>query len=332
MNEEQAKLISKKVIPYPDQTQLSIALIKNGEVNFLGIKKEKNAIVNLQNHTSVFEIGSISKVFTSTILAKFVLDERIELDDKINDYLDFSLRKGARLSFKELSNHTSGLPSIPLSIVLSTKVNPYKFFNEAKLKEYLTKKMKLSRKRGKKYKYSNLGGGLLGYVLCHIAKTGYKDLLTDSILTKYNMTDTTICRSEVSDKLIKGLNNKGRVVSNWDYTALVGAGGILSTVEDMSKFAVAQFDASNAELELTRRKTFTINKETGMGLGWHILTINNSHTWYFHNGGTGGYRSTMVIDTEKKNGVIILSNVSAFHKKARFIDHICYKLMETLNE
>lgn len=332
MNEKQSKLISEKVMLYPEQTQLSLALIKNGEVEFLGLKKVKKSITNLENHHSVFEIGSITKVFTATILAKFVLDERVGLDDKINDYLDFDLRKGARLSFKELANHTSGLPSIPLSIVLSTKTNPYKLFDNAKLQEFFMKKMKLSRNRGKKYKYSNLGAGFLGYVLCHIAKTGYKDLLTDSILTKYNMKNTTVCRKEVSDKLIKGLNNKGRVVPNWDLASFVGAGGILSTVEDLSNFAVAQFDASNAELELTRRKTFTMNKDAGMGLGWHILNINDSHVWYFHNGGTGGYRSSMVIDIEKKNGVIILSNVSSFSKKAFYIDRICYKLMESLNE
>jgi CubicO group peptidase (beta-lactamase class C family) len=134
---------------YPDQTQLSLALIKNGEVEFLGMKKEKKSIVNLENHQSVFEIGSITKVFTATILANFVLDERVGLDDKINDYLDFDLRKGVRLSFKELANHTSGLPSIPLSIVLTTKTNPYKLFDNAKLQEYFMKKMKLSRNRGK---------------------------------------------------------------------------------------------------------------------------------------------------------------------------------------
>jgi CubicO group peptidase (beta-lactamase class C family) len=75
-----------------------------------------------------------------------------------------------------------------------------------------------------------------------------------------------------------------------------------------------------------------MNKDAGMGLAWHILNINNSHVWYFHNGGTGGYRSSMVIDTEKKNSVIILSNVSSFSKKANYIDRICYKLMESLSE
>lgn len=64
---------------------------------------------------------------------------------------------------------------------------------------------------------------------------------------------------------------------------------------------------------MTRKPTFDINKGMKIGWGKHILKTEKGFNWIWHNGGTGGYTSSMVLDTEKKNGVIILSNVSAFN-------------------
>ncbi len=194
----------------------------------------------------------------------------------------------------------------------------------------MTKKLKLSHNQGEKYEYSNLGAGLLGYVLSKMANTSYENLLKTKIFSKYNMTSSTTNRNKIENRLIKGLNENGDEVPNWDFSVLIGAGGILSTVEDLSKFAIAQFDNSNKEMELTRTKTFSINGNMDIGLGWHIIKTKSGDEWNWHNGGTGGYSSSMVIDTKNRNGIIVLSNVSAFSKKMRNIDDLCFGLMKTL--
>jgi len=144
------------------------------------------------------------------------------------------------------------------------------------------------------------------------------------------MTNTTTVLNENDPNLVVGRNASGAETSNWNMNSLVAAGGILSNVEDMTKFTLAQFDPMNKELELTRKITFEIPKyEMNVGLAWNIIQPEPELTWYMHNGGTGGYSSIMAFDTDNKNGIIILSNVSAFNQNARKIDQLCLGLLKS---
>jgi CubicO group peptidase (beta-lactamase class C family) len=171
----------------------------------------------------------------------------------------------------------------------------------------------------------------LGYTLCKIENRTYNDLLQEKIFSKYGMTNSSAVRSELEDDLVSGLNKNGFKTPNWDFAALESAGAILSTAEDLSKFAVAQFDESDEDLELTRQQTFTINDNEGMGLGWFISKTSTGGILYRHKGVTGGYTSAMAIDTENETGIIILSNVSGFSRKMGNIDALCFELLAALS-
>ena len=330
ITQKQSEIIFENAKIFPNHTQISIAIIKDGKVNYYGINNKNDTILTVNNQKSVFEIGSISKVFTSTILANFVIDEKINLNDNINGYLKTSFNNDTEISFINLANHTSGLPRLPSNLDL-TKVNPenpYKEYKEKELEEYLTKHLELLNKE--KYQYSNLGAGLLGYTLSKIENTTYENLLQNKIFSKFNMYNSTSDINKIKGNLVKGLNNEGNDVPNWEFSVLAGAGAIFSTVEDLSQFAISQFDNSNKELKLTRKKTFEVNENLDIGLGWHILKSQSKNFWYWHNGGTGGYSSSMVIDENTKNGIIILSNVSAFNPNMGNIDKLCFELMKTI--
>jgi len=144
------------------------------------------------------------------------------------------------------------------------------------------------------------------------------------------MQNSTADINKVKGNLVRGRNNEGEEIPNWEFSVLAGAGGILSTTEDLSKFVIAQFNTSNKVLELTRQKTFEINDNMDIGLGWHLLKSQSKNIWYWHNGGTGGYSSSMVFDEKTKTGIIILSNVSAFNPEMGNIDKLCFGLMKTL--
>jgi CubicO group peptidase (beta-lactamase class C family) len=208
--------------------------------------------------------------------------------------------------------------------------NPYKDFDSLKLKEYFTEKIGLNQESGEKYDYSNLGTGTLGFTLIKVTQSTFEDLLQEKIFTKYAMENSTTNREKVKELLIKGLDPNGNETSNWDFGVLVGAGGILSSTADLSKFALAQFVNENKELLLTQKPTFTINDQLKIGLGWHIPKNKNGKDLIWHNGGTGGYSSSMALDLENKSGIIILSNVSAFNIDERNIDKLCFGLIETL--
>ena len=329
---DQSEIIFENTKVFPNNTQLSIAIIKDGLVSYFGINKENDTISTIDNQKSIFEIGSISKVFTSTLLANFVIDGKVKLNDNINDYLKTPLNNSTEISFIDLANHTSGLPRLPTNLDL-TKVNPenpYKEYKEKELEDYVTNQLELSNKG--ENQYSNLGAGLLGYTLSKIENDTYESLLQNKIFSKYDMQNSTTDITTIKGDLVKGLNNEGIEVPNWDLAVLAGAGAIFSTVEDLSQFAISQFEYKNKELELTRVKTFELNKNMDIGLGWHILKNKSDNLWYWHNGGTGGYSSSMVIEEKSKNGIIILSNVSAFNPNMGNIDKLCFELMKTLEK
>lgn len=329
---EQSELIYKAVKTFPNQAQLSIAIINKGKINYFGIKKENDSISTIENHKQIFEIGSITKVFTATLLADFVVNDKIELDDNINDFIDFTIKDNFKITFKQLATHTSGLPRVPASLSSPTLSleNPYKDFGEEELKSYLSEQLLLLQNPGEKSEYSNLGVGLLGFILGKIDNSTYENLLQTRIFEKHHMFNSTTIRSRGMDKLVVGLNENGQEVSNWDMSVLMGAGGILSTTEDLTKFAIAHFDDNNKGLSLTRTPFHKATDNFSTGLAWGIVKAESGSDWYWHNGGTGGYTSSMIIDTVEENSVIVLSNITALGEMANTVMNLCPELMKTL--
>lgn len=321
---EIAEIIFSKSKDFPNNTQLSIAIIQNRKKKYYGIIKVNDTIKPIENQNKIFEIGSITKVFTSSVLASLVTDKKLKLTDEINSFYPFTFKDNIEISFQSLANHTSGLPRLPENLDRSNESNPYKNYGKNEIDEYLKNLLKLEKEPSKTYSYSNLGAGLLGYTLGLSQKTSFQKLLQKKIFDKYKMKNSFTSSQDLGEKLIKGLDKNGKIVSNWDFDVLFGGGGILSTTEDLAIFATAQFNLKNTELTLTRKPTFDINNDMKVGLSWHILKSENNKDLYWHNGGTGGYSSSMAINIEQKTAVIILSNVSEISDN---IDDLCLKLM-----
>nr|WP_314496470.1 serine hydrolase [uncultured Chryseobacterium sp.] len=327
-----ATIIYSKSKNFPNNTQFSIAVIQNGKTDYYGIIKENDSIKPIENQNKIFEIGSVTKVFTSTVLASLVESRKISLTDNINSYYPFPFNNKTTISFESLANHTSGLPRLPENLDLSNDSNPYKNYGTKQIEDYLKNILKPVNKASKSYSYSNLGAGLLGYTLGLSQNTNFQELLQKIIFNKYKMKNSFTRSQGLGTGLAKGLNIDGKTISNWDFDVLFGGGGILSTTEDLTLFVKAQFDPENKELALTRKPTFTIDEKMRIGLGWHILKSENGQDLYWHNGGTAGYSSSVTFNTGTKTGVIILSNVSAFHPETGNIDGLCFELMREINK
>lgn len=331
ISENVANMLFEKTKDFPENTEFSIAFIQDENVSYYGFNRINDTIAYTENSQKVFEIGSITKVFTSTLLANFVLNKKIELNDPIQDYFNYPL-KNQQIKIVQLANHTSGLPRLPSNLNLNEvdQSNPYSEYDEGKLRDYLTNELELDSLSGSNYEYSNLGAGMLGYLLEIQSGSDYESLLQRYVASKYGMNSTTTNIHNVQENLIPGQDSNGNETSNWNLNALVGAGGILSNVEDLAKFTSAQFNTENKELELTRESTFEIPAyQMEVGLGWNIIKPESEIVWYMHNGGTGGYSSILAMDTEKKIGIVILSNVSSFHNSAKNIDQLCLGLMKS---
>lgn len=315
---------------YPNQTQLSIAFIDDTSAVFYGAIRTADTVQTIDNKKRVFEIGSLSKVFTSTLLVNLVHHNKLMLNKPIQAYLDFPLNDSLQVSFLELANHTSGLPRIPSGFIRESlwhMDNPYKDYNEKKLRDYMSNRMEPDHEPGSTFQYSNIGAGILGYVLTRIEGPSYEEMLQRKVFQPLKMRHSTTQRAFVNGKLVAGLSKRGKTASNWDLGAIPGAGAILSTSEDLAKFGQANFDRDNEILKLQREKTFSISKKMDIALGWFILKRDSTTKWYWHNGGTGAYRSSMVLDVGNRKGVIVLSNISAGHSHAAQIDSLSYSLL-----
>ncbi|QJD78229.1 serine hydrolase [Spirosoma rhododendri] len=296
---------------------MSIGLICHDSLFVYNYGETNRTNGRLPTDSTLYEIGSISKTFTATILANYVGWGLTKLDDPVNQHLPDSIptlqHDGTVVTLRMLANHTSGLPRLPnnLGNVGSPPDNPYQAYDDKALFAYL-KTVPLASKPGTTYQYSNLGTGLLGTILTRIAGKSYSQLLSSVITEPLAMTQTTLpLRSTDRLRLAQGYNATGQPTANWDFQALAGAGGIRSTAHDMLRYLRAELKGSPESLgmamQMTRIVTFQDNS-TGVGLSWHQSA---SKTGWWHTGGTGGYASFAGFDPKSRTALVILSNVAA---------------------
>ena len=265
---------------------------------------------------SVFEIGSISKVFTSTVLAQMVLAGEVTLDDPAQRYLPASVtlptRNGKEITLGTLSIQNSGLPRMPSNFTPKDPTNPYADYSVQQMYEFLSG-LTLSRDPGERFEYSNLGVGLLGHALSLASGRSYEQLAHERVWTPLGMTRTAITLTPwMQEHLALGHDDAGKVVSNWDIPTFAGAGAIRSTTTDMLKFVAANLRPDRGPLgkamALAQRERAPAGGATSaIGLNW-IIRFAGVDTITWHNGGTGGYRAFAGFASSKKMGVVVLTN------------------------
>lgn len=323
---------TKTVLAFmPDGFAISIALIDGGSTEYIGLEKREGAWELLDLKDSLFEIGSITKVFTSTLLAKKVVDKRIKLKHKVNKVFPFKFKDNIKLSYLSLANHSSGLDRLPsniLPLLATNPENPYKDYTNELLDTYLKRQLRIKESKMPEYAYSNLGAGILAYAIEKREKRTFEELLEEYIFEPYKMSST----SYEGQTSFDGLDANGEKTGNWEFNAMKGAGGLISSVKDLSRFVRAQFDAEEEALALTRKATFEVSSEMSVGLGWHIFKANTEDKFYWHNGGTGGFTSSLAFRTTNSTGVVILSNMTALSPKSRVMDPLCFELLDLLQK
>ena len=316
LSDAQLALIHENTREFPNGTQLAIALIDGPKTLFYGVERRQDTLFTVNNADALFEIGSITKVFTATLLAQEVVEGRLSLDQKVVELLDMKFNAGNDITLGQLASHTSGMKRLPGNLFryVSDQNNPYKNYDLEALYDFLTNTIELNKK--KEYDYSNTGVALLGHALSVYLEKSYQELIHSRILKPLQMTSTVFGAENAAEKLVAGLNPNGEPTSNWDLNIHAPAGGLISSVADLEKFARNQFDSQNKAGALSRKKIAPVREERAVALGWHINTATPGLTLFGHSGGTGGYTSVIQVDADQKKAVIILSNVSAFHKQS----------------
>ena len=263
---------------------------------------------------SVFEIGSISKVFTGILLADLAQQGKVSLNDPVQKYLPSTVkvptRNGKVITLGSLSEQNSGLPRMPNNFHPADGSNPYADYSVQQMYDFLSG-YQLPRDPGEKFEYSNLGVGLLGHVLSLAGGKSYEELQRERIWKPLGMEHTSIAFTAwMKAHLALGHDEQGAVVANWDIPTLAGAGAIRSTTNDMLKFLDANLHPERGPLQgamaLAQKERAAAG---GMGIGLNWLRLHSSaDTIVWHNGGTGGYRTFIGLQPSRKRGVIVMTN------------------------
>jgi CubicO group peptidase (beta-lactamase class C family) len=312
---------------------LSIGVYKDGQTFNYNYGETAKGNRTLPDSTTIFEIGSITKTFTATLLAYYVEKSKISLNDPIVKYLPDSVAGNKNLqdiTVQMLSNHTSGLSGLPDNIFTGSAedlLNPYKTYTDAKLFSYL-RRCNLNSKPGEQYAYSNMAVGLLGVILERVSGLSYEQMVTKVICDPLRMKHTAQhIPKELSKKVASVYNEVGQQVPLWDFEALAAAGCVRSTIHDLLLYARHHMQNCNNELCKAMQLTHNVTneKEIRVGLGWHYTRNKESNTLW-HNGGTGGSSSFLAFNQDKQTAVVILSN------SAESVDDIGYKLLELISK
>lgn len=284
---------------------------------------------------TLFEIGSVTKVFTSLALARLALDGAVRLDEPLAELLTGPLTgpaggrgavpvKGPEpITLRHLATHTSGLPRLPRgmavrSLLSPSTPDPYADCTAERVLDGLAR-TRLRSAPGRRFRYSNLGAGLLGLALAQRSGLGYEELVAREVCAPLGLADTCVRPDEErSARLAQGHTPGGRPVPGWTFAAVPGMGGLRSTAADLAVFLRAQLAAErepdaplSPAIALTRETRHRVNPFAWTHLGWlghRLHTQQGGHLQIWHNGGTGGFRSFVAFDPEKRVGAVVLVN------------------------
>jgi serine-type D-Ala-D-Ala carboxypeptidase/endopeptidase len=257
--------------------------------------------------TTVFEIGSVTKTFTATLLADAVVKGTVKLDTPLAALLSGWTIPGP-ITLESIATQRSGLPRMPGNFTPADAANPYRDYNEDKLKAFLAG-YDLPRAPGAKYEYSNLGFAVLGTALAHRAKTDYGTLLQNIVFAPLGMGDSSVATTPAQRaRLVPGQTEQGKPATNWDFDVFAPAGAIRSTGNDMLKYLKANMAAApGTAMALAQTPRADMDAGSRIGLGW-MVTGKKGIVW--HNGMTAGYAAFVAFSADRRHGVVVLANAA----------------------
>lgn len=262
---------------------------------------------------SVFEVGSLTKAFTASVLAAMVVSGEVTLDEPVSELMP-GVRvphRGSQITLRHLATHTSGLPAMPDNLEPKDPANPYADYHADDLYHFLSH-CSLTTEVGTREEYSNLGAALLGLALSRKAGVNYETLLRARILAPLGMNDSaTTLTPAMRARLAPGHDDDGTVVANWDFDAMAAAGALKSTASDVVRFLAAHLDPASAPIGKTLALTHGDPRKDGLDitrLAWDRRQTPGGHVVLWHNGGTGGYRCWAGLDLARHLAAVVLTN------------------------
>lgn len=271
---------------------------------------------------TVFNVASITKVFTSLLLADMVRRGELALDDPVAKYLtghagSIPMRHDRAITLADLATHTAGLPLRPSNLISKDPDNKYDGYTAGLLYAFLSG-YQLPWDPGSRYEYSNVGYGLLGQALACRAGVSYEKLVYRRITGPLDMRSTDLDETpDMKRRSATGYTMDGRAVKDAERGALDASGAIHSTANDLSRLLEVALGIRRSSLVPAMLSMLDTHRPGGMApwstqiaLAWNVLKVGDREI-VWKNGSAGGFRSFLGYDRTRRVGVVGLINVQS---------------------
>ena len=340
--EENLKEQIDKIILYDTEINFSetpgivIAVKVQDSIFYFGYGSTTKDSVNLPDENTLFEIGGLTEVITSSLVSVMVDKGQLELDALFNSYLpqNENNTNTDNITINNLLTHTSGMPRMP-SEFGSKEIeqnNPYAHYTYNDLMEFYRDYIPfVDEKKKSDYFYSHLNFALLERAIQRVTETGYEKALLSDLLLPLGMNDTRVVLSEDQrNRLAAGYSVSGLRTPMWKFSSFKASEGLKSTAKDLITFVNAHigddsgFSATFANTHVPQSKTI-LNKRVRAGRGWHNLKTKKYHDVIVHVGNTDGHRSYLAFVKETETAVVVLTN------SERNLEGLGYMVLRMIN-
>lgn len=298
---------------------MAVCVVTPNRTRFVAWGRERLGDLRPVTSETIFEIGSITKVFTALLLADMVRHGEVGLDDPVARHLPGDFRvpvvEGRQITLADLATHTSGLPRMPP--YPGTPLSPAWFeaiarFSVEDFKAWLAD-LRPQRPAGSRWEYSNVGYALLGMALAHRGGRPYETLMRTRVIDHLGLQDTTFHpTAAMKTRLAEGHDLALGPLPPFNLGALAAAGGLHSTPRDMSRFAAAILSGSSAGIAPDEQLLLTVRRPAPpiagvQALGWEVLDAPGG-AFVSKDGVTTGQTASMVFDPEARVAIVAFSN------------------------
>ncbi len=303
---KKSKKLIKELYKGRDHVELTIGVLENGMIET--VHYDENQCIAPEK--LIYSVGSIGKPFTASLLAKHIAAGDIALGDSLDQFIP-GLKKRYYPTILRLATHHSGYGGLPFSTLESLKrfahmndedgllhVNPFRGTIDEDVMMKLLKKTKL-KDQDYKFAYSNFAFGTLGYILGGLEGTDYFGAM-ENYCKELGLSDTSLQNSQMT-----GYDRKGQPAQPWQWERtdiIAPAGALLSSMEDLLKFAELNMDGSHPYLALCHEKYADGEKTFDQGLAWRLKKDSSIS---YHVGNAGAFSCILAMDHDKNKAVAI---------------------------
>jgi len=327
------------------QVGLSVGLFKDGKTAYFNYGKVTRGNRSRPTSHTLYRIASITKIFTSNLLAQAVTEHKLRLEDDIRKYMKGSYPnlefEGHPIQLQYLTNHRSGLPFLLpdkpelmpdfKGSAMSWSQRVAKAWSSYSREDFYRdlSRVKLAAIPNTRSSYSNAAPQLLGYIMEAVYGKSFERLVREKITGPLGMPDTTLSLSPgQANRLAQGYDEGGHVIPPPpDFYG--GSGAIKSTAADMMKFLQWQIAEKSQSVKLSHNPVFTVG-DYSAGLNWQMMQ-RNGRRLIWQSGTFPGFQSLIILEPELHVGLVLLSNQQDQGSHGNYLQDMANKILKSLD-